>query len=498
MTYSRTPGWLRTRFVEMDVPWAAVPFAPEIDQLHWRLLGRARRGYDIHPAVVDEVVDNFAWTVSRVSAQAVAAGLRIRGAQGDPAERAAWDALWAGCGPTVPASLRRRIDMLADVYANWFALLLDRANETTHAEPGSRGLQPCGKLVSVEIMGDMHVRGAVSFVRDEWDRTSVYKPRSMAVDGLLVEVLSELREICGGVVPAHPRHWDGGGYGWQERIVYDSPASPDEVNLFYERIGAWCAILAALRAYDVHYENMVCQGPNPYLIDAECLFQAPLLGYVDAAELSLLNQFETVLASGLLPNWTERGKHLGPADQSVLGAFAQRAPSLITHRLRFGHGVAPVLSAEIVREQTFANLPDQTQPEYRVASHSENVAVGFEQVACAIAGSAGRRILDRVHIARDLTGRFLPRPTWQYMAALGKPDIVEPVEQRPHSVEAEMSEASPAVGHCLSEWIRAREIDALRRGCVPLFERDLRDGSLWADGAPRFDGKLAAPLVSRA
>ena len=65
---------------------------------------------------------------------------------------------------------------------------------------------------------------------------------------------------------------DCGTYGWVEFVEFRECQSVDEVQRFYERQGAYLALLYVLEATDVHFDNSIACGEHPFLVDLETLF----------------------------------------------------------------------------------------------------------------------------------------------------------------------------------------------------------------------------------
>lgn len=145
----------------------------------------------------------------------------------------------------------------------------------------------------------------------------VYKPRSLAVDSWFQELLLWLNERGTRPELLPLRCLDRSTYGWMEFISPASCSTPQEVGRFYERQGAWVALLYALEANDFHWENVIAAGEHPVLVDLETLFQPmfPDLGPVEDPTAL------TVLRGGLLPRRFRMG-HSTALDLSGIGATA--------------------------------------------------------------------------------------------------------------------------------------------------------------------------------
>lgn len=180
------------------------------------------------------------------------------------------------------------------------------------------GVEP-GALTAVEPgHSDRHDGGrTVTLLTFASGLRVVYKPRSLAVDSWFQELLLWLNER--GARPAlRPlRCLDRGTHGWMEFVSSSSCSTHQEIERFYERQGAWVALLYALEANDFHWENVIAAGEHPVLVDLETLFQPvfPDLGPVEDPTVL------TVLRGGLLPHRFRMGGSTA-LDLSGIGATA--------------------------------------------------------------------------------------------------------------------------------------------------------------------------------
>ncbi|GHJ42819.1 hypothetical protein Cs7R123_01610 [Catellatospora sp. TT07R-123] len=157
------------------------------------------------------------------------------------------------------------------------AELLDRLT-ADRAEIVDRllGADP-GVLTSVQTgVGDGHRGGrSVAVLRFAAGARLVYKPRSLAVDGLFASVLAWFGAGIGDelVVPpivARP------GYGWVAFVEAAPCADVEGLRRFYFRQGALLALVRVLDGSDLHYENVIARADQPVLIDVETLFHPAL------------------------------------------------------------------------------------------------------------------------------------------------------------------------------------------------------------------------------
>ncbi|HEU5377775.1 MAG TPA: type 2 lanthipeptide synthetase LanM family protein [Ktedonobacteraceae bacterium] len=152
--------------------------------------------------------------------------------------------------------------------------------------------------------GDLHRGGrSVSVLEFSSGFHVVYKPKSLAIDLHFQELLTWLN--AHGQQPAllSGAILNCGEYGWAEFITPVSCDTQEQVERFYERQGSYIALLYALKATDMHYENVLASGEYPMLIDLEALFHPTV-----AEQLSELAEHPTqqvfsnsVLHTGLLP-----------------------------------------------------------------------------------------------------------------------------------------------------------------------------------------------------
>ncbi|MCF8170813.1 MAG: type 2 lantipeptide synthetase LanM family protein [Candidatus Methylopumilus sp.] len=104
-------------------------------------------------------------------------------------------------------------------------------------------------------------------------------------------------------------------YGWTEFIEHTSCQSPQELELFYRRSGAWLAVFHLFASSDMHYENIIAHSSHPVPIDLEMILQAttpeaeqetPETAALIEASQSVLN---SVLMVGMLPSYTKNPNH---------------------------------------------------------------------------------------------------------------------------------------------------------------------------------------------
>ncbi len=151
--------------------------------------------------------------------------------------------------------------------------------------------------------GDMHRLGRhVAVLEFNSGLRLVYKPKALSVDVHFQELLIWLNERGRHSPLPTLRIVNRGTYGWMEFVPFRECAASDEVSRFYERQGAYLAILHCLEATDFHLANMIANGEYPFLVDLETLFH-PHVGREppDGDPASKVYQ-SSVLRTGMLPH----------------------------------------------------------------------------------------------------------------------------------------------------------------------------------------------------
>jgi len=169
--------------------------------------------------------------------------------------------------------------------------------------------------------GDTHRGGrSVILVRFSTGARLVYKPRTLAVDEHFHELLNWLNEKGAEPPLKGVRALDKGQHGWVEFVDRTGCENLEHVKRFYQRQGAYVALLYVLEAADFHCENLIAVGENPMLIDLEALFH-PRFADEDAESVySALGR--SALKVGMLPARFWVGEESSGIDMSGLGSAA--------------------------------------------------------------------------------------------------------------------------------------------------------------------------------
>ena len=137
------------------------------------------------------------------------------------------------------------------------------------------GSASAGSLVDLRTgAGDRHRDGrSVAVLSFSSGFRMVYKPRALAIDVGFEQLLQTLNDW--GCTPPFRtvEVIDQGTHGWMEYASTGDCGSAPEVRRFYARQGSFLALLYALHATDLHFENIVAAGEHPVIVDLESILQ---------------------------------------------------------------------------------------------------------------------------------------------------------------------------------------------------------------------------------
>ncbi|MBX6343040.1 MAG: type 2 lantipeptide synthetase LanM, partial [Thermomicrobiaceae bacterium] len=325
---------------------------------------------------------------------------------------------------------------------------------------------------------------------------AVYKPRPLALDRHFQQLLAWLDER-GADPPLRPLALlDRGAYGWVEFVSPAPCATADEVRCFYERQGAYLALLYALEATDFHFENLIAAGEHPVLVDLEALFHPRVPGPAGAepADPAADALAGSVLRVGLLPQRAWTGGGTEGVDLSGLGAReGQMTPFGVPQWEEAGTD-AMRLTRRPVAMPGGRNLPVLDGRPVDAAGYVDAIVAGF---------AATYRLLQRGRddllaaggpldwFAAD-EARVILRPTQTYAALLREsfhPDVLRDGLDRDRLFDRlwQGIDQAPWVGRVVPS-----ERADLARGDIPRFTAHPGARDLWSGGGERVAGFFEA------
>jgi type 2 lantibiotic biosynthesis protein LanM len=369
------------------------------------------------------------------------------------------------------------LEFLRRLCADWEAI---RTGFTAQADPGV--------LVALDgAVGDRH-RGGRSVLVASFGSgfRVVYKPKSLAVDVHFQELLTWLNHR--GDHPAFRtlRVLDRGTYGWVEFVAAQGCASSEEVRRFYRRQGGYLALLYALEATDIHFENLIAAGEHPVLIDLETLFH-PRTEEIDerqARQLAASTVTYSVLRIGLLPQRIWSNAESEGIDVSGVGATAgQLSPDGVPSWQAVATDAMRLTRKRVTREGG-RNRPTLDRAEVDVLDHVDAIAGGYEAIYRLLRKHRKALLADGGPLARFAEDdvRVILRGSRTYADLLYEsfhPDVLRDALDRDRLFDAlwQGIEECPYLDRVI-----AAERDDLQSGDVPLFcarpaSRDLWTGS---------------------
>ena len=359
----------------------------------------------------------------------------------------------------------------------------------------SGGADP-GRLVSVEGAGDAHRRGrTVAILRFSNGFTLVYKPRSQSIDAHFGELLAWMNR-AGFETPFYvPTVIDRGDYGWSEFVAHRPCADRAGVERFYRRLGGYLAVFYALRARDMHFENLIAFGEFPVPVDLETLFHSPATVERDDPAIAA---FQTsVMPVMLLP-------HASGADESVdMSGFGARSGQLFpfgrtTSWEKAGTDEMSLASEAAAPRIVARSCPALDGQEVDPREFVEPFVQGFRQAYELIAARRDEFTAPGGWLERfgDDEVRFVARSTAAYAELLRfcrHPDRLRNAIDRDQLLDLLWLDVPRQ--EYLARLIVA-EAEDLRRGDVPVFTSRPRSRDLWTSAGERIPRVLGqSPLT---
>lgn len=368
-----------------------------------------------------------------------------------------------------------------------------------------------GTIASLNAgLSEPHNRGrSVVAIRTDTGRRFVYKPRSVDGEAALARAADWCnRHASSGWLPmpaaaVHP----GDGYGWVEFVEAAECRDPEEAGRAFERIGQLLGLLHALQSTDVNSENLIVDGEQPFLVDAETLLQSdslPMESWFRGADAWSFGSREigrSVVRAGLLPVWQAHPVE-GAFDVNGLAhGEADRFP-IRTPRFHHVNTDSMVLVNEFGKIPSGANIVRIGGRPLCPSDFARPILAGFER-ACRLLQGRGEELLDSLRAtgsARDLRLRHVHRATRAYvmvlLAARSPEWLGDGVD---FSIQLDRfsrplldASARPPAFEALGP-----ELESLERGDIPYFtvESNSGDGDC---GGRRIAGFLDEPPLGRA
>ncbi|WP_181443559.1 type 2 lanthipeptide synthetase LanM family protein [Porphyrobacter sp. YT40] len=326
-----------------------------------------------------------------------------------------------------------------------------------------------GPLKSVSFgEGDAHHGGRTVNILEFENGRIVYKPRSLAGDLAFANLLDWLAQRV-SPAPVGVPVWDREEYGWARFIAHSSCTNPEEIREAYQRLGVLLAALHCTGASDIHFENLIFDGPQPFAVDLETLFTAlpPPVPGADYAASSGRARVDSMLWVGYLPTPTViEGKRV---DLSAAGVFeAQPSPIQAFKWSDIGRDDARLEAIEGELDTRGANplLGSEVVPAHE---HVDDIVQGFAAAYRAIVEGRNELLAGPFAQFARVKVRHVARPTVTYaklLRASYHPTVARDAAERAMSFASLWSQIKhePYLASLV-----AAECRDLQRGDVPHF-----------------------------
>lgn len=294
----------------------------------------------------------------------------------------------------------------------------------------------------------------------------VYKPKPLVVEVHFQELLAWLSQRGADPSFRQLNILDRGSYGWVEFITASSCTCLAEIQRFYKRQGAYLALLYALRAIDVHDQNIIAAGEHPMLVDLEMLFQPDLGNYADGSPVN----DHSVLQVGLLPS---EDSDREDADLSGLGVSGQLVSRDIdTNRM--------YLQEQVVMSGA-NNRPTLNGENVNVDNYTEEIATGFKSMYQLLMQHRDELLASDGILARFATDpvRVVLRPSQLYQTLQNQsfhPDLLRNALERDRFFDR-LWVAVPFYPPIAK--VIASELFDLYQGDLPIFTTSPNERHLW-------------------
>ncbi len=374
---------------------------------------------------------------------------------------------------------------------------------TRFVADGQRGLLRAvghpGRITAARVgAGDSHNGGRQVVVLHGRDGRLVYKPRSLATDALVGELVRELNPSLPDSLVLHPLTvCDRGDYGWQQ---FGRPAPCDgagQVRRYFERIGIYLALFHTLGAGDLHRENVIAAGEQPLFVDLETTWtrRPERVPPQSAAELFQAELDDSVLSTMLLP-----ARVVGsPFDMNNagIGALGDQQSRRWSGFALVGLGSDALrFTKRLVQTRHGDNLVVLGDRPVDPATHADDVDRGF-RLGRDLLESRRATLLAALHRAAQagVGGRQVLRATALYgtfLEAASHPAYLADEADRARllgklGLQRPFGEVAPAV--------RQAEITALDAGDVPYFTSPLAGTGLRANETHDIAGAYPTTLL---
>ncbi|WP_406003925.1 type 2 lanthipeptide synthetase LanM family protein [Streptomyces sp. NBC_00829] len=327
--------------------------------------------------------------------------------------------------------LKRHLSTTVERWLQSSREILTRVHSDRHLLTKMFHLPADGRLTGIkQNLSDPHCGGRTvailtfaSPITPSASHHVVYKPKDLRID-------REFQRLLADIPPPAPvddslrtvRVIARDGYGYMEWVPHRVCTNEGQLRSFYRNAGRLAAILHLLGCSDCHHENLIAQGDQLVLIDAETLFEGIPHDHNDkdvnpSASRAYRQIADSVIGTGLLPQWQFVGQQQIPRDVSALGI--EPPQSLEQQDVGWiGLNTDGMIPGRIERPAHLpTSLPVAVGSRNRLGDFVEEFCDGFEHQLMGILADKQWWLADPGLIARFRTYpcRLVLRPTWLYI-----------------------------------------------------------------------------------
>jgi type 2 lantibiotic biosynthesis protein LanM len=337
-----------------------------------------------------------------------------------------------------------------------------------------------GRIISISTaFGDLHNGKTVSLVEFEHGKL-MYKPRDLNNDLLFYNVVEWLSKYLSDVTFYYPFILSRNNYGWQEFIPYVECENEEQVSQFYSEAGVYLFVLYLLNASDMHYENLICHGSHPFIVDFETISQA----YIKS--LNLENEkkgFELSVLSTLFIPYVPTG---GMFDMNMSALFAKDEISntLEVEVLVEDDKLDWIFSKQKAGINAGSNIVKLQGKPVENQKLKKKFIESFEESAEIVLSQKDEflKFLKSLLDDREYKSRQILRPTQvyhRYIEVSYHPELLSNSVAFDHIFDTFLNKFEPSNhGYLRVEY----EIKEMKKGNIPSFYATFNSRNLYADG----------------
>jgi len=332
--------------------------------------------------------------------------------------------------------------------------------------------------------GDPHNYGRSVVLLHGTEGAVVYKPRALDADEAFGRAVAWINEKI-GLGLSHVRVVNRFEYGWSEFIGASDCQGQSEVTACFERCGGLTALLYLLGGSDLHHENIICRGDEPYVVDVEAILNGPQVGNSRYEKRRQLAKIESVLNLCYFPSLIPMGSSF--VDITGAGFSGEQEIEFKSAIRTSEENDACGVPIKHVMPPTF-NLPRLSGVPQKAYDNLAAIERGFRATLEAVIAHRreffGRE--DLMPSFANVNSRFIPRGTAQYAQIMR--NALHPhacVSREKHDLAlAGLVKRGGWPERPLRELLVA-DVVAVRRGDVPFFKTTASSRHIFtSSGAP--------------